>query len=94
MRLSIIVLALIPAAFAAPIPAPRTCERTSQVVTPSDILTDDINDATEALAIEGGGGGGAFAGADLSAAVVGAEAPEVPPDVPAPALSSTPELSQ
>lgn len=67
---------------------------TSQVVTPSDILTDDINDATMGVALAIKGGEGVLAASDLSFADVGVEEPEVPTVIPAPAPTSTPELPQ
>lgn len=57
---------------------------TSQVVTPSDILTDDINDATDGVALAIKGGEGVLAASGLSPADVGVEEPGVQTDVLAP----------
>ena len=67
---------------------------TSQVATPSDILTDNINDATDGVELAIKGGEGVLAASDLSFADVGIEEPEVRTVVPAPAPTSTPEPPQ
>lgn len=60
---------------------------TSQVVTPSDILTDDINDATDGVTLAIKGGEGVLAASGLSLADVGVEEPEVQTVVLAPTSS-------
>ena len=63
---------------------------TSQVVTPSDILTDDINDATDGVALAIKGGEGVLAASGLSLADVGVEEPEVQTTVLAPTSTAEP----
>jgi len=49
------------------------------VVTPSALLTDDINDATDGVALAIKGGEGVLAGSGLSLADVGVELPDPAP---------------
>ena len=53
------------------------------MVTPSAILTDDINEATDGVALAIKGGEGVLAASGLSFADVGIEEPEVPAAAPA-----------
>jgi len=48
------------------------------VVTPSEILTGDINEATDGVALAIEGGEGVLAASGLSLADVGIEEPDVP----------------
>ena len=61
----------------------------SQVVTPSDKLTGDINKATKGLALANKGGNGVLAAAGLSPADVGLDAPLGASGTAAPATSTS-----